>query len=52
MANKPTSNITLYVALYKVIKFIEEWTFAMDEGFGVDVVSLDYSKAFDLVPHK
>ena len=24
----------------------------MDEGFGIDVIYLDYSKAFNLVPHK
>ena len=24
----------------------------MDEGFGIDVIYLDYSKAFDSVPHK
>ena len=27
------------------------WTSALDMGFGVDVIYLDYSKAFDSVPH-
>jgi len=24
----------------------------LEEGFGVDVIYLDYKKAFDMVPHK
>ena len=35
-----------------LLKTFEEWTSAMDEGFGIDVIYLDYSKAFDSVPHK
>ena len=31
---------------------LEKWTQALDEGFGVDVLYLDYRKAFDSVPHK
>ena len=27
------------------------WTSALDMGFGVDVIYLDYSKVFDSVPH-
>ena len=30
----------------------EEWTKILDEGNGLDVVYLDYSKVFDSVPHK
>ena len=30
----------------------KEWTLALDEGFGIDVVFLDYQKAFDTVPHR
>ena len=28
-----------------------KWSAAVDSGFGVDVIYLDYSKAFDSVPH-
>jgi len=30
----------------------EDWTSNLDEGYGVDVIYLDYKKAFDTVPHK
>jgi len=29
----------------------EEWISALDQGFGIDVIFLDYRKAFDSVPH-
>ena len=29
----------------------EDWTTALDSGYGIDVIYLDYSKAFDSVPH-
>jgi len=29
----------------------EDWTRILDQGYGVDVIYLDYSKAFDSVPH-
>jgi len=31
---------------------MKQWTQALDEGYGVDVIFLDYQKAFDSVPHK
>ena len=30
----------------------EDWTRILDQGYGVDVIYLDYSKAFDSVPHQ
>jgi len=30
----------------------EDWTSTLDQGYGVDVIYLDYNKAFDSVPHQ
>jgi len=30
----------------------EEWTSALDSGFGIDVIFLDYKKGFNSVPHQ
>jgi len=30
----------------------ECWTSILEEGFGLDVIYLDYRKAFDTVPHQ
>ena len=38
--------------LTNLLESLEAWTQALDEGYGVDVVFLDYRKAFDSVPHK
>ena len=35
-----------------LLSTFEEWTSALDQGFGIDVIFLDYSKAFDSVPHQ
>jgi len=35
-----------------LLSTIEDWTRATDQGLGVDVAHLDFSKAFDLVPHQ
>jgi len=38
--------------LTNLLECFEEWTKALDEGYGIDVIYLDYRKAFDSVPHK
>ena len=37
--------------LTNLLETFEDWTSAVDQGYGVDVIYLDYSKAFDPVPH-
>jgi len=37
--------------LTNLLQTFEEWTTALDEGQGIDVIYLDYRKAFDTVPH-
>ena len=34
-----------------LLKTLEAWTDEVDSGYDVDVIYLDYSKAFDSVPH-
>ena len=36
--------------LTNLLESFEEWTAAIEEGYGVDVVYLDFKKAFDTVP--
>ena len=38
--------------LANLLYVFEDWTSNLDEGYGVDVIYLDYKKAFDTVPHK
>ena len=35
-----------------VLATFEDWKRALDQGYCVDVIYLDYSKAFDSVPHR
>ena len=34
-----------------LLEMYEKWTLALDSGYGIDVIYLDYRKAFDFVPH-
>jgi len=36
----------------QLLRVLDEWSEAIDEGKDVDVVYMDYRKAFDTVPHK
>ena len=36
----------------QLLRVLDEWTEAIDQGFGIDCVYMDYMKAFDTVPHK
>ena len=38
--------------LTNLLSFLEDVTKAIDEGKPLDVIYLDFSKAFDKVPHK
>ena len=35
-----------------LLTVLEDWTLAVDKGYGVDVAYLDFSKAFDSVLHQ
>ena len=36
----------------QLLKVIDEWTEAIDNGCGIDCIYMDYQKAFDTVPHR
>ena len=36
----------------QLIKVLDEWTEALDNGSEIDVVYMDFKKAFHKVPHK
>ena len=38
--------------LTNLLEVMEAWTRALDDGYGVDVIYLDYRKAFDTVPQE
>ena len=39
-------------SLVLLLSVLEDWTLAVDQGYGVDVAHLDFSKAFNSVPHQ
>ena len=36
----------------QLLTVLEDWTKSLDEGANIDVIYMDYMKAFDTVPHK
>ncbi|KAK3090353.1 hypothetical protein FSP39_011129 [Pinctada imbricata] len=36
----------------QLLKVLDEWTEAIDNGQGIDCIYMDYKKAFDTVPHQ
>ena len=36
----------------QLLEFLEDVTYALDQGTDVDVIYLDFHKAFDKMPHK
>jgi len=38
--------------LTNLLEAFENWTKLLDEGHSIDIIYLDYRKAFDTVPHK
>jgi len=38
--------------LTNLLETFEAWTRILDEGYGLDVIFLDYRKTFDTVPHR
>ena len=36
----------------QLLKVMEEWTSALDEGNTIDCIYMDFMKAFDTVPHR
>ena len=36
----------------QLINVLDEWTEALDNGYSVDCIYMDFQKAFDTVPHK
>ena len=51
-SNKQFGFISGRSTLLQLIKVLDSWTEAVDDGLAIDVVYLDFMKAFDRVPHK
>jgi len=42
----------LHAMINNLLETFESWTEAMNEGYGIDIIYLDYRKSFDTVPHQ
>ena len=36
----------------QLLKVLDKWTEALDSGYSIDCIYMDYAKAFDTVPHR
>ena len=44
--------ITGWSTTLQLLTVLDKWTEALDEGYSIDCVYMDYAKAFDTVPHR
>ena len=51
MSNEQHGFMKKKSCIINLLKTFESWTEALDNGLGLDVIYLDYQKAFDTVPH-
>ena len=51
-SNKQFGFLSGRSTVLQLIKVIDEWTQALDDGDAVDVIYCDFMKAFDRVPHR
>ena len=47
----PHGFVTKKSCFTNLLETYENWTHAVDDGYGIDVIYLDYRKAFDSVLH-
>ena len=52
LSNKQHGFIKGRSCMTNLLSTLEDLTRSLDEGFDIDILYLDYSKAFDTVPHK
>ena len=52
ITNKQHGFVSGRSCLTNLLEVFEDWTRSLDEGYGIDVIYLDYKKAFDTVPHQ
>ena len=51
-SNKPFGFISGRSTPLQLLEVLDKWTEAIDNGTYVDVIYMDFQKAFDKVPHK